>query len=334
MDQCEAVGSLMDSLLNILADGEYHSGEQLGEKLGISRAAVWKQVQKLVDAGLQVESQKGCGYRIPGGLDLLNAEALEQQLDSCTFAIRPRLSLYSTITSTNELAREAAAECNETGLVILAEQQTEGRGRRGRKWVSPLGRNIYLSIVWGFEGGVQVIEGLSLAVGVAVRRALVNCGVDALAFKWPNDLLWENKKLGGILLEVLGDPAGFCQVVVGVGLNLNMTTSSGGSIDQPWADISQISSAPISRNQLSVSLVKELFDLLVNYQQRGFGAYRDEWKKNDAFDGKGVTLSMLNKSLQGIARGVDDRGALLIEIDGALQSFSGGEISMRGSDDR
>ena len=324
----------MDRLLNILADGEYHSGEHLGETLGISRTAVWKQVQKLADAGLKIESQKGCGYRIPGGLDLLSATELEKHFASDAFALRPRLSLHSTVTSTNELARVAAAKCDETGLVVLAEQQTLGRGRRGRPWVSPLGRNIYLSMVWGFDGGVQVIEGLSLAVGVAVRRALLSCGVDGLAFKWPNDLLWEKKKLGGILLEVLGDPAGFCQVVVGVGLNLNMTAESGHSIDQPWADISQVSPSAVSRNQLSASLVKELFYLMVNYQQHGFATYRNEWQQNDAFNGKAVTLSLVNRSVQGIACGVDERGALMVEVDGVVQSFSGGEISLRGNNDR
>lgn len=334
MDQCKAVASLMDKLLNILADGEYHSGENLGESLGISRAAVWKQVQKLIDAGLQIESQKGCGYRIPGGLDLLSDSELERALSSVPFQVKPRLSLHASVTSTNAIARSAAEKSDETGLVVLAEQQTQGRGRRGREWVSPLGRNIYLSTVWGFDGGVQVLEGLSLAVGVAVRRALINCGVNGLVFKWPNDLLWDEKKLGGILLEVLGDPAGFCQVVVGVGLNLNMTAGAGGNIDQPWADISHISTHEVSRNQLSAALVKELFELMSGYQSQGFAMYRDEWQQHDAFHSQAVTLTLLNKSLEGIARGVDERGALLVEIDGVLQSFSGGEISMRGRRDR
>ncbi len=321
----------MDKLLTILADGAFHSGEELGKTLGISRTAVWKQIQKLAEVGLEVESQKGCGYRLAGGLDLLDERQLRAAIAAGSYHIQPILSLHGSVTSTNELARVAAESGDATGCVFIAEQQTEGRGRRGRQWVSPLGRNIYLSAVWGFDGGVQALEGLSLAVGVAVRRALVSCGVHGLEFKWPNDLLWQKKKLGGILLEVLGDPAGFCQVVVGIGINLNMPDQADKLIEQAWADVAQIAEKPVERNRLTAELVKELFPLLSDYHLCGFSACRDEWLRHDAFANQPVTLLLMNKSVRGTARGVNESGALLVEIDGEVQTFSGGEISLRAS---
>lgn len=319
----------MEDLLKVLADGAYHSGEELGRLMGVSRTAVWKQVQKLADYGLQVESQKGCGYRLPGGLELLDLPQLQAAVGCAAQAISPRLNLQTVVTSTNELARASAEAGDATGSVFLAEQQTAGRGRRGRQWVSPFGRNIYLSIVWGFEGGVQALEGLSLAVGVAVRRALEACCVKELQFKWPNDLLWQKKKIGGILLEVLGDPAGFCQVVVGVGINVNMPGDAGLQIEQDWVDLAQASSTDVSRNRLVAELVKEIFALLDAYQQRGFSSYRDEWMSHDAFLNQPINLILMNNTVQGIARGVDQTGALLVESEGELRAYSGGEVSVR-----
>ena len=321
----------MDKLITILSDGAFHSGEELGGALGISRTAVWKKIQKFADLGLKVESHKGCGYRLPGGLDLLSERQLNDAVSDGSYKVKPVLSLHGSVTSTNELAR-LAAECGDaTGRVFVAEQQTQGRGRRGRQWVSPLGQNIYLSIVWGFDGGVQALEGLSLAVGVAVRRALESCGVNGLEFKWPNDLLWQKKKLGGILLEVLGDPAGFCQVVVGVGVNLNMPCQAGKLIDQAWTDVNKIAAHPVARNKLTAVLVQELFSLLSDYHKCGFSTCREEWLCHDAYANQQVTLLLMDKSVQGTARGVNESGALLVEINGQLHAFSGGEISLRVS---
>ena len=319
----------MDKLLQILADGRDHSGEALGEALGISRTAVWKQVKRLLDVGVLVESRRGRGYRIPGGLDLLDKIQLEQALSPGTGSVHPCLNLYGVVTSTNDIARQLAEQRNASGTVILAEQQTAGRGRRGRRGVSPMGRNLYLSVVWGFEGGVRAIEGLSLAVGVAVRRALVSHGIEDLTFKWPNDLYWEYKKLGGILLEVLGDPAGFCQVVIGVGINLNMSRDDAGEIGQDWADIKDIAKKSLSRNALAGAVISELFDMLTDYDRLGFSAYRDEWRQYDAFSDQPVTLMLMDRAIDGVARGVDASGGLLVEVNGELQTFTGGEISMR-----
>jgi BirA family biotin operon repressor/biotin-[acetyl-CoA-carboxylase] ligase len=320
----------MEKLLNILSDGEYHSGEELGKLLGISRTAIWKQMQKVEALGLAVESQKGCGYRIVGGLDLLSEAMFSNHLSIKSKALIKKCQLESTVTSTNELARQQAEAGNASGLVILAEQQTQGRGRRGRQWVSPYGCNLYASLVWGFDGGVQAVEGLSLAVGVAARRAAVRCGIEELKLKWPNDLLWKKKKVGGILLEIVGDPTGFCQVVIGVGINIGMPEVHAHDIDQKWADLNQLSDKVIGRNEFAGTLVDEILLLLSNYHEVGFTAYRGEWVSHDAYANEPVKLLLVSKAKEGIAKGVDEAGALRLEVDGELQIFSGGEISLRG----
>lgn len=321
----------MDKLLQILSDGEYHSGEELGKLLSISRAAIWKQMQKVEALGLPVESKKGLGYRIAGGLDLLVHDTLCKQLSPKAKSLLKQLEIQSTVVSTNELAKQRAEEENASGLVIVAEQQTNGRGRRGRQWVSPYGCNLYLSLVWGFDGGVSALEGLSLAVGVAVQKAVIRIGAQALELKWPNDLLWQKRKVGGILLEVIGDPAGFCQVIIGVGLNVDMPEDHAADIDQGWANLVELVPGDIAKNELAGFVVDELLLLLSDYHELGFKYYRDEWHQYDAYADEAVTLSLMGKVVEGIARGVDNTGALRLEIAGDIKVFSGGEVSLRGA---
>ena len=160
------------SLLPLLADGEFHSGQDLAEAMGVSRTAVWKQVNRLVnDSVLAIESVKGKGYRIPGGIDLLDAAQVKAGLDARASALMGRLEILDTVDSTNAHLMRLAEQDGLTGLVCTAEQQSAGRGRRGRQWVSPYASNLYLSLLWEFTQGAAALEGLSLAVGVAVAHA-------------------------------------------------------------------------------------------------------------------------------------------------------------------
>ena len=318
-------------ILDILKDGEFHSGETLGEKVGCSRTAVWKHLQTLEAMGLLIETTKGTGYRIVGGVDLLDGQAITGAL---AVAAKPHLSninIFQTIDSTNTYARELAEKNSVSGLVILAEQQTGGRGRRGKSWVSPFAANIYLSIVWDFEQGAEALEGLSLAVGVAVRRALIAHGVQGVKLKWPNDIYVEQKKLGGILLEMIGDPAGHCSVVIGVGLNVSMPVSQASAIDQDWTDVaSELQDKLPARNKLAAELISEILPLLSTFQEQGFAAYCDEWQAADAFYGQTAVISTPKQSIAGIVKGVDINGALRLELDsGNIESFIGGELSLR-----
>jgi len=328
-----------DKILIILKDGQFHSGESLGEALGCSRTAVWKQLQKLENLGLSIESVKGTGYRVAGGFELLESELIVAQLRGVASAQLSNLEIFKTIDSTNKYAREKAELGPSSGTVILAEQQTAGRGRRGKTWVSPFAANIYLSVVWDFEQGAQALEGLSLAIGVAVKRALITHGIEDVQLKWPNDIYISGKKLGGILLEMIGDPAGQCSVIIGVGINVAMPVDQAADIDQEWTDVRTAirdqqrdtkEATQQSKNHLTSALISEIITLLSDFQAQGFSAYRDEWQAADAFYGQPATISTPVQSITGIVRGVEPNGALRLELDdGKIETFIGGELSLR-----
>jgi BirA family biotin operon repressor/biotin-[acetyl-CoA-carboxylase] ligase len=324
------VSELQHKILEILKDGDFHSGESLGERLGVSRTAVWKQLQKLESIGLQLESIKGTGYRVPAGFELLDPECIHGQL-TVHKGLRPnQLHIFHNIDSTNKYLRERADNPDYARSIVLAESQSGGRGRRGKTWVSPFGANIYMSILWDFERGAEGLEGLSLAVGVAVRRALLELGLEDVQLKWPNDIYIGQMKLGGILLEMLGDPAGHCSVVVGVGINVSMPTTAATAIDQDWTDIVSQLAEPISRNRLAAALINHILVVLDSFQISGFGPYRDEWQSADAFKGQQATVTTVRDAISGTVIGVDSGGALEMELAGGeIQRFIGGELSLR-----
>lgn len=319
-------------LLCALADGNFHSGEELGRAMGISRTAVWKHLQKLEELELSVEKAKGRGYRVPGGYELLCSDSIFAELSDGAKDLLKTIEIFHSVDSTNTVVRGYADQVDSTGHVVLAERQVNGRGRRGRTWVSPFARNLYLSLVWGFEGGASELEGLSLAVGIAVRRALIQCGVESIQLKWPNDILHQNNKLGGILLEMIGDPSGFCQVVIGVGINVDMPVGSGRAIDQQWIDLRRASGQRISRNLLAARLLNHMLPVLHTYPERGFAGIRSEWEQNDAYRGKTVCLVTPGKEICGVADGVSDTGSICLLINGKRHFFNGGEISLRTAD--
>lgn len=321
------------TLLPLLANGEFRSGQELADVMGVSRTAVWKQVNRLTtESGIEIESVKGKGYRIPGGIDLLDVERVSEALSARSRSLLSRLDILDSVDSTNAEVLRCAQQGCSSGLVCSAELQTAGRGRRGRQWVSPYASNLYLSVLWEFSQGAAALEGLSLAVGVAVARALRACDVPAVQLKWPNDVLYAGAKLGGILLEMSGDAAGSCRVVIGVGLNVAMPEAAAGGIDQAWTDIKSISTRQHpGRNRLLAELLNELLPLAADFEQQGFTQWRDEWQALDAFAGASVVLQTGSGPLAGIARGVDERGALQLETTTGVQSVYGGEISLRAA---
>ncbi|MFK8049167.1 MAG: bifunctional biotin--[acetyl-CoA-carboxylase] ligase/biotin operon repressor BirA [Halioglobus sp.] len=318
-------------LLPLLADGEFHSGQDLAAALGISRTAIWKQLNKLKGLGLEIESVKGRGYRIPDGIDLIDEAKVRSKMTAIGLSLLKELSIQELIDSTNMEALRRVEQGARSGLVCTAEQQTAGRGRRGREWISPFGRNLYVSTVWEFSQGAAALEGLSLAVGVAVARALTDLGLPEVQLKWPNDILYRGKKLGGVLLEMVGDASGQCQVVVGIGLNVAMPRSAADSIDQAWTDVSLMAEGGVApgRNELLGSLLGQLLPLLAAFESDGFTPWREPWQSLDAHAGKSVILTTGNNKVAGIARGVDPRGALRLETSVGVESVFGGEISLR-----
>lgn len=318
-------------ILEVLADGAVHSGEELSGVLGVSRTAVWKQLRRLQDdTGLKIESIKGKGYFLRGGIELLSRSQIVDLLSPAARPLLVEFCLLGQTDSTNSIALQRAQRSPLSGHVIVAEQQTAGRGRRGRRWVSPYGCNIYCSTVWQFQGGAAALEGLSLAVGVAVARALTATGLSGVQLKWPNDVLWEGRKLAGILLEMIGDAAGHCQVVVGIGINVSMRPEVAGVlIDQPWTSATAAAGRQVSRNHLLASLLSELLPLLAEFEARGFAAFHDAWSALDTMYGKEVLVQAGDQVVAGRAAGVAANGALVIDTPLGPQWFHGGEVSLR-----
>ena len=319
----------MQQLVELLSDGQFHSGDELGALLGVSRAAVWKQVQKLQEKGLDIFSVKGKGYKLNTPVELLNAMTIKSFILPAAQGLLHDIEVLGVVSSTNDIAMRKASDGVGSGFVCFAEQQTAGRGRRGRTWVSPFGSNIYMSMVWSFYGGAAALEGLSLATGVVVAETLADMGCSEVKLKWPNDLLIGKAKLGGVLLEMTGDPSGHCQVVLGLGVNTVLRAGDGDLIDQAFTQLSQ-HGVEVSRNQLAGRIVSALLLMLDEFSRFGFAGFRDRWDGFDAFAGKPVSILAGSTITRGIARGVDPTGGLRLETSAGVEVFKGGELSMRG----
>ncbi len=317
-------------LLQVLADGEWHSGQALADAAGVSRVTIWKQLQKLQEAGIELEAVTKVGYRIVGGLDLLFDSEVHSGLNDSATNLVGELQVLQQTDSTNRVCQEAMSDraAPNQAIVISAEQQTAGRGRRGKAWVSPYARNMYLSVGWQVQGGAAALQGLSLAIGVAVVRALQDLGVATAQLKWPNDIVVGRQKLGGILIELTGDMAGPCSVVVGMGLNVNMPEYAQNGIDQAWTDVYQQGAKP-TRAQLIASVLNHVLPLLQQWEQSGFEPWREAWQGLDAYRDQPVNILMGDKRIAGTERGVAPDGAIQIETTLGLQSFHGGEVSLR-----
>lgn len=317
-------------LLQVLADGEWHSGQALADAAGVSRVAIWKQLQKLQEAGVALEAVKSVGHRIVGGLDLLTDADVLSALDPVTANLMGELQVLQQTDSTNRVCQEVMGNRAQPrkAIVVSAEQQTAGRGRRGKAWVSPYARNMYLSVGWQVQGGAAALQGLSLAIGVAVVRALQDLGVSTAQLKWPNDIVVGRQKLGGILIELTGDMAGPCSVVVGMGLNVDMPEYAQDGIDQAWTDVYQQGVKP-SRAALIAGVLNQVLPLLQHWEQSGFEPWREAWQMLDAYRDQPVNILMGDKRIAGTERGVDRDGAIQIETTTGVQSFHGGEVSLR-----
>lgn len=313
----------MLALLRLLADGRFHSGEALGRALGVSRSAVWKQLQQLeAEYQIPIYKVRGKGYQLSSPLYLLDAALLQAALSEQGVAVE----VHASLDSTNAQVLRHVAEQRVMPMLVLAEAQSAGRGRRGRQWVSPFGQNLYFSLGLRIEGGMRRLEALSLVAGLAVLKAVREYGINA-GLKWPNDVLCEGKKVAGILLELVGDPADVCHVVLGIGINVNMCATE--AIDQAWTSLQLASTKSIDRNELVVALCGHLMGYLKLHSDHGFAGLRAEWEANHLWQGLPVRLASGDRQILGVARGVDVQGGLRLEVDGVEQVFSGGELSLR-----
>ncbi|SCZ68435.1 bifunctional biotin--[acetyl-CoA-carboxylase] ligase/biotin operon repressor BirA [Thiohalomonas denitrificans] len=319
-------GEIIERLVRLLADGRFHSGEELGHLMGISRAAVWKRLQQLEPLGLSVHSVRGRGHRLAKPLDLLNRQRILAGMDARVLDRCVGLDLKFAVDSTSAHLGRVAGE-HPSGHICLTEYQTAGRGRRGRRWISPFGSNLYFSLLWRFQGAGQ-LGGLSLAVAVAVIEALESVGAARLVLKWPNDVLYEDRKLAGILIEVAGEATGECQVIVGIGVNIGMPLLDGNRIDQPWADLTE-TGARLDRNGTASALIGSLVQSLERFERYGLPCFLNAWRARDALYGQPVTVQFTDSELVGIGRGIDEAGQFLVEHEEGTERLSYGEVSIR-----
>jgi BirA family biotin operon repressor/biotin-[acetyl-CoA-carboxylase] ligase len=315
-------------ILRLLADGRFHSGEAIAEHLGVTRATVWNALRDAEMLGVQLFSVRGRGYRLPDPVCFLDKEQVLQALGDHreTFS----LEFHDRIESTNShLMQQAGSAPN--GTCVAAELQTAGRGRRGRAWHAGLGSSLTFSLLWRFECGAGGLSGLSLAVGVALMRALRELGADDALLKWPNDVLHRGRKLAGILIELQGDMDGPSAAVIGIGLNLRLREALRDSIDQPVCDLHGILGQAVSPNALLGALLRHLAEVMGAFEQEGFAVLQEEWAVHHAFQDQAVRMLMPDgQEICGVARGVATDGSLLMETGQGIRRFSSGEISMRG----
>jgi len=305
-------------LVDALADGEWHSGEDLAAVAGITRAGLAKRIEKLRDWGLDVDARQGLGYRLPQPLERLLPERIQAPL---------QYDILTATDSTNTRLLESDAARDPQAL--LAEYQTAGRGRRGREWRSPFAANLYLSLAWSFASWPRSLSALPLAVGVLCAQALREQGAADVGLKWPNDLYARGRKLGGILIEHRGEAGGACRVIIGIGINVAMSAAQAGGIEQPWISLAELTPTPPSRNRLAAELLQRLAEGVSRFETQGFEAFAAEWATLDLARDRPVRVLQGEQGYEGIGRGVDAQGALIVEALGQYQTLHSGEISLR-----
>jgi BirA family biotin operon repressor/biotin-[acetyl-CoA-carboxylase] ligase len=319
-------------LLVLLADGEVHSGERLAAELGQTRAAVWKGVERLRAIGVDIKALARRGYRLAKPVELLDAGRIRAELSAESLVHLRALELLFEVDSTNTRLLASDPPPSSMADVCLSELQHSGRGRLGRRWIAPFGGGIAMSLGWTCNDVVRTLPALSLGVGVAVAQALGRAGAEGISLKWPNDIWFNDRKLGGVLIELRGEAGGAAHVVIGVGVNVTLPEEARREVEASGVAVAAVADAcrqPPSRNLLAGAILDELLSMLLQYERYGFAAFRDAWTALDGLNGRPAQVIVGQSSILGIARGVDADGALLLETPDRLQRFVSGEASLR-----
>ena len=327
------LNNLTFPILRLLADGRFHSGEAIARHFNVTRATVWNAIQQAESLGVEIFSVRGRGYRLPQPIALLERKrvlgAIGEQRAWFT------LELHDHLESTNSHLMKQAATGAAHATCVAASLQTKGRGRRGRAWRACLGASLTFSLLWRFQSGASALSGLSLAVGVALIRALHGLGVNEAMLKWPNDVIVQRQghyqKLAGILIELQGDMEGPSAAVIGIGINLRLPESMKRSIDQAAIDLESCMREPSAPSLLLGTLLQHLAAVLNEFERNGFAALREEWRQYHAYHAQQVRLLLPDgREVQAVASGVAEDGALLVSTAAGEQRFMAGEISLRG----
>lgn len=311
-------------IVDILSDGKYHDGTTIGDSLKLTRSAVWKTIKKLESNHIKIDSIKGKGYALLEPLALLNINKIIKKLANPYVD----LSIFESIASTNEYLK--TFKHSKAVKFCLAEQQTQGKGRLGREWYSPFGKNVYLSCLYPFQKDVSELSGLSLVVSLAILKTLKNSGIhEHLFVKWPNDIIYANKKLSGSLIELQAETHSACQVIIGIGVNVNMLQDEDHQISQPWVSMQKILNTYVDRNDLCANLINNLVEYLAQFERVGLSTFTDEWMQADCLAGKTITVNNANDQIQGKMVGINAQGHLLLQFDNnETRAFSSGDTSI------
>lgn len=312
-------------LLNCLADGQCHSGSDLGLTLKISRTAIWKRISQLIDLGVPIDRIAQQGYRLKNSIIFLNQEQIAEDL---RLPHPTRVHLFASIDSTNRFLK--TLDRSDAIDICCSEMQTAGRGRFGRDWYSPFGDHIYCSSRWYFEADLSRLSGLALVVSLAILKSLIDEGITApLQIKWPNDILWQGKKLCGSLIEVVGESHGHSDVIIGIGMNVNTTSLAHPIAGTSWCSLEDITGKHLNRNKLIARLLNTLYHDLERFKAHGFSAFLREWQAVDYLKEKQITVSNPMGELEGIAKGVNESAQLILEsINGDIQYLSSGDTTL------
>jgi BirA family biotin operon repressor/biotin-[acetyl-CoA-carboxylase] ligase len=317
------------TLLQILEDGVCHSGSKLGKTLGITRSAIWKQINQLIDLGVPIISVPQKGYQLPYKFTLLNEQEISNHLKAQGFSSPTKIHILTSVDSTNRHLKDLPS--SSVLDVCCAEIQTQGRGRFGRHWHSPFGENIYCSSRWSFNSDLTRLSGLSLVTSLAVLATLNKFHSSAeIKIKWPNDILWGDKKLCGSLIEIVAESNGNAQVIIGIGLNVNTDTKNHPLPDKPWCSLYEISQKHYDRNVLIAELIQTLERYLNIFLDHDLNIFMNEWNKNDYLAGKHITVSQSLGAISGVASGINALGQLILKDDEGITHFlSSGDTSLQ-----
>ena len=308
-------------LINILADGQFHSGEELANQFGITRAGINKYIKVLRDWGITLSSVQGKGYCLSSPIDLLDKTKIDNY-----YGTDSHVEVLPIIDSTNQYLLNNIDRLT-TGDSCVAEFQSKARGRRGRQWFAPFGSNLYFSMYWRLDQGIAAAMGLSLVVGIVMADKLREISNQDIKVKWPNDLYLDDQKLAGILVELAGKTGDCAHVVIGVGVNLMMTNPDPNIVNQKWANLGKV-----DRNLLVAKVAKNLKTKLRDFEQHGLTPFLNDWQRLDNFVNRPVKLLIGDNVIRGVAKGINEQGALLLEQNGETKAFIGGEISLRSDE--
>lgn len=325
-------GVTQPQLLALLADGRLHSGEQLAGELGVSRAAVWKGIERLRDTGIEVHALARRGYALAQPIELLDAARIRAELGASRAPALRGLDLRFEVDSTNSRLLAAAAPPPGLADAVLSELQNTGRGRRGRPWIAPPGGSIAMSLAWSFRECERDLPSLSLAVGVAVSRALTRAGARGIGLKWPNDVWFEDRKVGGVLIELRAEAGGPAHVVIGIGINVALGEAARREIEAGGVRVASVCDAcavPPSRNLVAGAILDELLGMLPVFEVHGFEPFFAEWSRLDALRDRPAQVVLADRVIAGRADGVDAQGALLLHVGGVQRKYVSGEVSLR-----